>query len=67
MAKLTVEEITGRGVDKYEDPNTSVWFRTAILEAFRRNPVDAASDAKALAKFLSWRAKALSRTQEGAG
>lgn len=63
---MTVDEITSKGIAKYEDPNASEWFKSALWEAFRCSPTEAANDAKALAKFLSWRVKALSRIRKGA-
>ena len=39
-------------------PSTSHWLKTALEESLKRDPVDAASDATALAAVLNARAEA---------
>ena len=65
--RLTLGEIATRGREKAQDPAASTWFRQSLWTAFSRDPVDAANDAKALAKFLSWRAAAMAKTITAAG
>jgi hypothetical protein len=48
MRALDVEEVL-------EDPEISVWLRTALLTALNRDPVDAAADAAKLLKVLDRR------------
>lgn len=41
------------------DPALSYWFKTALKEALKRDPVDAANDAELLALVLGKRATEL--------
>ena len=37
------------------DPTTSIWLKTALCSALRRDPVDAANDCELLAHLLKQR------------
>lgn len=56
----TVPKITALGAGEIartlEDPAASDWLRYALQSAMARDPVDAANDAKVLARLLDERA-----------
>ena len=45
--------------DLLGDGATSVWMREALASALKRDPIDTANDAEALAQLLLWRAEAI--------
>jgi hypothetical protein len=50
--------MNSKAEDLLAAPETSDWLRLALLAALRRDPVDAANDARTLALVLSDRAQA---------
>jgi len=61
MTEPTAEDIDGPpSIDQLlDDPSMSFWFKLALRQALRRDPVDAANDAVVLADLLQTRAQAL--------
>jgi len=44
-----------------EDPAASSWLKNALLQAFNRDPVDAAGDAEVLSRILRLRSSAVQK------
>jgi hypothetical protein len=47
--------------DVLRDPSTSVWMKSALNQALKRDPVDACHDAELLAKLLRARVDTMLR------
>ena len=50
-----------QAVSAMEDPGTSRWLKSALVEAINRDPVDADRDAEVLSTILRLRASAVQR------